>query len=337
MNQAQHPAGPTQCQQKDISSRHRHLDPEIIDAILGKPDAVAMKEALCLASDENADMASRVRSLDDLEMLVENTDNANNLTHLQMYPDLLVLLRDETPDPVRRQTLWVIGTAVENNPKAQSEVIKYDPIPRILNLLIPEKKSGNDPAIQTRAKAIFALSTILIQNAAAVMRLGEVDGWEILKKALTDDNPTIRNRTAFLVHTLLEPSYVPSQFAVRGLDRHPAHRTPYSIPPVAVPPLPIGLASTSTSVPTLLALKKYGIIRLLVDFLANMHPDTTSVDSDFAEKAARALVTFVQVGGDLEEPEKRILEPCLHNATTRALWGLNQSSWGSLKSAVAAK
>lgn len=49
---------------------------------------------------------------------------------------------------------------------------------------MPEKKSGNDPAIQTRAKAIFALSTILIQNAAAVMRLDEVHGWEILKKAL---------------------------------------------------------------------------------------------------------------------------------------------------------
>lgn len=46
MSQAtQHPA---QCQQKDTGPRHKHLDPEIIDAILGKPDAVAMKVRLFL-------------------------------------------------------------------------------------------------------------------------------------------------------------------------------------------------------------------------------------------------------------------------------------------------
>jgi len=55
----------------------RDINPEIIDHILGKPDAVLMKEALGVALDENRDEAARIQALDDFEMLVEQIDNAN--------------------------------------------------------------------------------------------------------------------------------------------------------------------------------------------------------------------------------------------------------------------
>ena len=45
------------------------LDPAIIDAILGKPDAELMKEALARARDESVDEEGRVQALDDLEMV----------------------------------------------------------------------------------------------------------------------------------------------------------------------------------------------------------------------------------------------------------------------------
>lgn len=71
------------------------LDPAIIDHILGKPDAVLMKEALAVAVDETKGEDERMEALDNLEMvrlvfpvvlkglnsaalqLVENIDNAN--------------------------------------------------------------------------------------------------------------------------------------------------------------------------------------------------------------------------------------------------------------------
>ena len=53
------------------------FDPGIIDHILGKPDAVLMKEALEIALDENRDEDARVQALDDFEMLIEHIDNAN--------------------------------------------------------------------------------------------------------------------------------------------------------------------------------------------------------------------------------------------------------------------
>lgn len=45
------------------------LDPAIIDAILGKPDAERMKDALARALDEHRSDAERVQALDDLEMV----------------------------------------------------------------------------------------------------------------------------------------------------------------------------------------------------------------------------------------------------------------------------
>lgn len=45
------------------------LDPAIIDAILGKPDAELMKEALTRARDESLDEDTRVEALDELEMV----------------------------------------------------------------------------------------------------------------------------------------------------------------------------------------------------------------------------------------------------------------------------
>ena len=55
----------------------KDLDPGIIDYLLGKPDAVLMKEALDVALNERQGEDARVQALDDFEMLVEHIDNAN--------------------------------------------------------------------------------------------------------------------------------------------------------------------------------------------------------------------------------------------------------------------
>jgi hsp70-interacting protein len=55
----------------------KDLDPGIIRHLLGKPDAVLMREALEAVLDEKWGEEARMRALDDLEMLVEHIDNAN--------------------------------------------------------------------------------------------------------------------------------------------------------------------------------------------------------------------------------------------------------------------
>ncbi len=120
------------------------LDPGIIDAILGKSDAELMKEALAVAVDEKRDEDERLQALDDFEMLIEQIDNANSecrspitmserektnlyaaadLEKLKMWEPLQALLTSPTSsEAIQRQILWILGTAVQNNPAAQHSV-----------------------------------------------------------------------------------------------------------------------------------------------------------------------------------------------------------------------
>ncbi|ELU37498.1 Fes1 domain-containing protein [Rhizoctonia solani AG-1 IA] len=73
---------------RPTAERMKELDPEIIDMILGKSDAVVMKEKLAIARDESREEDERVEALDDFEMLVEQIDNANsefNGTAFQLF------------------------------------------------------------------------------------------------------------------------------------------------------------------------------------------------------------------------------------------------------------
>jgi hsp70-interacting protein len=56
------------------------LDTAIIDHILGKPDAVLMKEALSVAEDDSREEDERISALDDLEMV-----SASQLSRLGAY------------------------------------------------------------------------------------------------------------------------------------------------------------------------------------------------------------------------------------------------------------
>jgi hsp70-interacting protein len=68
----------------------KNLDPAIIDHILGKPDAVVMREAMAVALDKSKDEDDRVAALDEFEMLIENIDNATGEFLLQFEPSIML-------------------------------------------------------------------------------------------------------------------------------------------------------------------------------------------------------------------------------------------------------
>ncbi|KAH0833934.1 Fes1-domain-containing protein [Lanmaoa asiatica] len=180
-------------------SERRDLDPAIIDHILGKPDVQLMKEALEVALDTSKNEDQRIAAMDDLEMLVESIDNANDLQKLKMWEPLHGLVGlPSTTDSLRLQTLWVLGTALQNNPAAQSSYFSLDPIPAILACLSPSSNSAG-----TRSKALYALSGLLKHNAAAVKTFTDLQGWNALRNSLEDSDITLRRKTAFLINTLL--------------------------------------------------------------------------------------------------------------------------------------
>lgn len=163
----------------DGGTQRMDIDPAIIDHILGKPDAVLMKEALEVAVDENQSSDARTQALDDFEMLVENIDNANDLSKLKMWEPLQQLLTSPTStESIKMQTLWIIGTAIQNNPSAQNDYLSMTPIFTILSFMSPTVESS------LRSKAVYALSGLCKHNAAALQQLDQAGGWNVLLSAL---------------------------------------------------------------------------------------------------------------------------------------------------------
>ncbi|KZW03323.1 Fes1-domain-containing protein [Exidia glandulosa HHB12029] len=281
------------------------LDPGIIDHILGKPDAVQMKEALEIALDDARDEDERVAALDNFEMLIESMDNANDMTKLNMWTPLLSLLTSPS-GPVVLNTLWILGTAVQNNPKAQADFLARDPIPLLLSAL------ANDKSPEIRSKALYALSGALKHSEPAVARLEELDGWSALRTCLGDANLPIRRKAAFLFNSLLLPSA-----------------------PSDDPTSPHVLRLSSTLVPTRSALVKHGLLDALLEAMIS------SNDEDLSEKGARVLLMFAQSGGKFEGSTRDRVKALVQQnapASTAGLssetWGMSLSEWNELRKSV---
>jgi len=309
--------------------RRTDLDPAIIDHILGKPDALLMKEALAIAVDDTQSEDDRVRALDNLEMFVESIDNANDLAKLQMWRPLHDLLSSPSSSPaIVTQTLWVIGTALQNNPSAQISYLSLEPIPILLSFIKPETASAS-----TRSKAVYALSGLLKLNAAAVRALGD-EGWANLRVALKDSDIKVRRKAAFLLNTLLLQTDEPSATTASPQIVHAnSHASMLSDPSAA-----------STSALALRALKDDGVldsvISGLVDFVPFGADGDGNEDLQFEETCVRIVYTYsVSCEAPLTEEQKAKVAAFLRQdrrdeqgASER--WGLVAEELGDLREKV---
>ncbi|CAL1698181.1 unnamed protein product [Somion occarium] len=317
----------------------KDLDPAIIDEILGRPDSELLKENLAIALDEKRELDDRLQALDNFEMLIEHIDNANDLEKLKMWEPLHNLLTsDSSDDEIKRLVLWIVGTAVQNNPSAQTSYLALSPIPALLSFLSPSIISS-----KTRSKAVYALSGLLKHNAAAVHQLHDADGWEVLKSALEDSDITVRRKVAFLLNSLLIPNESEQQAAAAAAaiptlapstsNAPPSSATSIMLHPSATsspdststnvrPPETVNvvhpnshasmsadLGFFSTSADTRKALEEKGILKTLIDGIVSPVPHgpdgETEGDLDFEQKVISVLSTYlVSLHGQLPADQK---------------------------------
>ncbi|KAI9772915.1 MAG: hsp70 nucleotide exchange factor fes1 [Geoglossum simile] len=129
------------------------LNAEALAALLGGPsDAELMTASMNAITSADATLDNKLTAFDNLEQLVENIDNANNLEVLGLWLPLVQQLQNEEPE-LRRMAAWCIGTAVQNNPKAQERLYALKAIPTLFNL------ATSDTAPNVRQKAVYALSS----------------------------------------------------------------------------------------------------------------------------------------------------------------------------------
>ncbi|WOO77415.1 Hsp70 nucleotide exchange factor FES1 [Vanrija pseudolonga] len=175
------------------------ISTEMLDLIMGKPDSLTMKEKMATASDTSLDVETRVEALDDFEMLVELIDNANNMAVLKLWEPLIALYDDKHPEVVRH-ALWITGTAVQNNLKAQAALFVHDAFPKIIDIIYPATREQ-----ATRAKAQYAMSSALKHwpLASAVLSAEGDKGYAVLRQGVADESAVLKRKFAFLLGTLV--------------------------------------------------------------------------------------------------------------------------------------
>ncbi|CCM00701.1 uncharacterized protein FIBRA_02741 [Fibroporia radiculosa] len=339
----EHSAG----QQSTSTPPRRDLDPGVIDAILGKSDSQMMKEALTVAVDETRNEDDRIQALDDFEMLVEQIDNANNVDKMKMWEPLHGLLTSSSStDEIKMQVLWIIGTAVQNNPSAQASYLSLNPASTLAACLDSSVRSD-----KLRSKAVYALSGLLKHNAPAVRQFQDAGGWEALKAALGDSDITVRRKVAFLLNTLLLPTTLVPQHQRNdlGSDAIPSPaESSEPIHPNSHASMQADPSSFSTSPATFQALTAHGLLPALISSLTSPTPfgadGDREEDADFEEKLVRLLHTYVTLcHGRFSTQQKNELSAYVKAQTARAgnesdladRWGLAADELQSLKDAIA--
>ncbi|KAJ3071830.1 hsp70 nucleotide exchange factor fes1 [Podochytrium sp. JEL0797] len=137
------------------------IDPKWIDIILGKPDSVRMKECIVIIQDSTQSLEVKLQAFDELEMLVESLDNANNLRGIGLWRPIVDVLKSDPEAELRTFAAWVISTAVQNNPQAQQDFLEMGGLPILLHQL------DHDTDPEVRAKCVTCLSGVVRQNPKA--------------------------------------------------------------------------------------------------------------------------------------------------------------------------
>jgi len=135
---------------------------------------------------------TRLTAFDNLEMLVEQIDNATNLENLKLWPLLLSML-DSPESQLRRYAAWTIGTAVQNNPKAQNHLLRYKGIEKLVAKL--------DDEYSVRTKVLYALGSELNHFPEGMARFRGAGGWGKLRRCVegVDEGTECQRRVAFFL------------------------------------------------------------------------------------------------------------------------------------------
>nr|POF11547.1 putative oxidoreductase c1f5.03c [Quercus suber] len=137
------------------SDPSRGLNPDMLAQLLGGPsDADLMRQSMSaiVAPIDQVSLEDKMVAWDNLEQLIEQIDNANNMESMGLWPPLVQQLEHQESE-MRRMAAWCCSTAVQNNIKAQENLLAHGAIPKLAKL------AQEDSVQAVRKKAISALSS----------------------------------------------------------------------------------------------------------------------------------------------------------------------------------
>ncbi|ODQ46059.1 hypothetical protein PICMEDRAFT_17291 [Pichia membranifaciens NRRL Y-2026] len=181
-----------QSQDPELRAKAPAPDPKLLAQVLGadtgKDDTTLMKEdiSVLVCNDPQISVDDKLTALEDFEILVQNLDNANNISPLGIWPEIakLYTYEGEEQDEFRGLGALITGTAVQNNDKAQRDFLKsvgMEGMQRLLDLT--SKENG----FNVRARALYAISSLVAHNGLLYGIFVKTNGWKRLEGILSED------------------------------------------------------------------------------------------------------------------------------------------------------
>ncbi|CAL8993450.1 unnamed protein product [Prunus brigantina] len=181
----------------DLSNRQVEIK-QLMDELKTPSDAQLMQVAINDLSNSSLSLEDRHRALEELLILVEPIDNANDLNKLG---GLVVVTRelDHSDADTRKMAAWVLGKASQNNPIVQKQVLELGALSKLMKMV-------KSDFAEEATKALYAVSALIRNNVAGQELFYEEAGHLLLQNIMSESSIDIRLRrkAVFLLGDLAE-------------------------------------------------------------------------------------------------------------------------------------
>ncbi|CAA7019255.1 unnamed protein product [Microthlaspi erraticum] len=171
---------------------------ELVEKLKMPSDAKLMQIAVSDLNNSSLSLEDRHRALQELLILVEPIDNANDLSKSGGLKVVAGELSHSDSD-TRKLAAWVLGTASQNNPFVQEQVLGTGALTTLIKMV-------NSSSTEEAVKALFAVSALIRNNVAGQDMFYAAHGYIMLQDVMRNESLDIklRRKAVFLVGDLAE-------------------------------------------------------------------------------------------------------------------------------------
>ncbi|CAN6167616.1 unnamed protein product [Urochloa humidicola] len=171
---------------------------ELMEKLKMPSDADLMKIAIADLKNSSSSLEDHQRALQELLILVEPIDNANDLDKLGGLLPVIQELSNANEE-IRTTSAWVLGTASQNNAVVQNQILGYGALARLV-------KMGYSTSKEEAAKALYAISALIRNNVNGQEAFHSENGSAMLQHILVSDSIDVKlqKKAVFLVTDLAD-------------------------------------------------------------------------------------------------------------------------------------
>jgi nucleotide exchange factor SIL1 len=157
-----------------------------------------MQIAIDDLNNSSLSLEDRHRALQELLILVEPIDNANDLSKSGGLRVVAGELNHDDTE-VRKLAAWVLGKASQNNPFVQEQVLELGALTTLIKMV-------NSSSTEEAVKALFAVSALIRNNIAGQDLFFAAHGYIMLRDVMNNGSldMKLRRKAVFLVGDLAE-------------------------------------------------------------------------------------------------------------------------------------